>query len=78
MPNRHVVPGPNGWNVKIPGQATPEGTYPTQGEAEWAAKETVRQQGGGEVHIHQRDGTIRDSDRVAPGNDPRRSHDTKH
>ena len=31
----------------------------------------------GEVRIHGRDGKIRDSDTIAPGNDPNPSKDTK-
>ena len=34
--------------------------------------------GGGEVRIHRRDGKIRDSDTVAPGNDPFPPRDKKH
>lgn len=38
--------------------------------AERRAKEILRNAGGGEVIIKARDGKIRDSDTVAPGNDP--------
>lgn len=78
MPNRHVVPKGKGWAVKTPGQSTPDSTHRTQGAAERAAKDAVKQGGGGEVRIHRPDGTIRDSDTVAPGRDPHPPTDTKH
>lgn len=77
MPNKHVVPGPNGWNVKTPGKAAPDSTHPTQSAAERAAKQGVRQVGGGEVIVHGRDGKIRDSNTVAPGHDPNPPRDTR-
>lgn len=40
---------------------------PTQAAAERIAKQFSANQGGGEVRIHRPDGTIRDSDTVAPG-----------
>ena len=42
----------------------------TQAEAIQHAKDIVRNAGGGEVRIQGRDGRFRDSDTVAPGNDP--------
>ena len=42
------------------------------------AKDIVRSAGGGEVRIQGRDGRFRDSDTVAPGNDPHPPKDTKH
>lgn len=45
----------------------------TQGEAIDRAREIVRNAGGGELVIKGRDGRIRDSDTIAPGNEsPRR------
>ena len=77
--NRHVVPNPDGgWDVKKPHADRSSSHHDTQAEAEKRAKEIVGNNGGGEVRIHGRDGRIRDSDTVAPGNDPRSSHDTKH
>jgi hypothetical protein len=52
--------------------------HSTQRSAEQAAKQTVRNLGGGEVRIQGRDGRWRDSDTVAPGNDPMPPHDKKH
>lgn len=42
----------------------------TQGEADRAAREMLRNQGGGEVTTVGRDGRIRSKDTIAPGNDP--------
>ena len=47
-------------------------------EAEKAAKGFAANSGGGEVRIHRPNGPIRDSDTVAPGNDPCPPKDTKH
>lgn len=68
--SRHVVPHPDGWAVQKPGASRPSAVKPTQADAIDRAKEIVRRSGGGEVRIHRPDGTIRDSDTVAPGNDP--------
>ena len=77
--DRHVVPNPEGgWDVKAPHAERASSHHGTQAEAESRAKEIVRNAGGGEVRIHGRDGRIRDSDTVAPGNDPNPPLDTKH
>lgn len=76
---RHVVPNPDGgWDVRKPGASRASAHERTQADAEARAKEIVGHVGGGEVRIHGRDGRIRDSDTVAPGNDPRSSRDTRH
>ncbi len=70
-PHRHVVPNPKGgWDVKQPGSARASAHMPTQEAARSRAREIVRKAGGGEVRVHRRDGRIRDSDTVPPGNDP--------
>lgn len=76
--NRHVVKDGKGWAVKKPGNPEPESRHRTQGAAEDRAKERVRDEGGGEVRIHGRDGKIRDSDTVAPSNDPNPPRDRRH
>ena len=82
MPNsnsRHVVPNPDGgWDVLAPGARRSSSHTCTQAEAERRAKEIVGNLGGGEVIIHRPDGRIRDSDTVAPGNDPYLPKDTRH
>ena len=66
------------WRAKKAGADRAGGLYNTQAEAEKAAKGFSGNSGGGEVRIHRPDGTIRDSDTVAPGNDPCPPRDTKH
>lgn len=76
--NRHVVPNKNGgWDVKKPGAGKASAHADTQKQATDRAREIVHNAGGGEVRIHGRDGKIRDSDTVAPGNDPNPPRDTK-
>ena len=76
---RHVVKHPeDGWDVVRPGGTRRSAHANTQAEAEQIAKRIVGNLGGGEVVIHRRDGTIRDSDTVAPGNDPHPPTDRRH
>jgi predicted RNase H-like HicB family nuclease len=76
---RHVVPGAEGgWDVRAPGAKRSSSHHDTQAEAERRAKEIVRNAGGGEVVIHRPNGQIRDSDTVAPGNDPVPPRDRRH
>lgn len=76
--NRHVVPSENGgWDVRAPGASRSSNHLDTQAEAIDRARDIVRNAGGGEVVIHGRDGRVRDSDTVAPGNDPNPPRDTR-
>ncbi len=50
----------------------------TQREASDAAKEMLRNQGGGELTIKAEDGKIRSKDTIAPGNDPFPPRDREH
>ena len=76
--DRHVVKNPvKGWDVKAGGAKRSSAHESTQGAAERRAKEIVRNAGGGEVVIHDRQGRIRDKDTVAPGNESS-VRDTKH
>lgn len=75
---RHVVRNPDGgWDVRAPGASRASTHHDTQGQAIDRAREIVHNAGGGEVVIHRPDGRIRDSDTVAPGNDPLPPRDTK-
>jgi hypothetical protein len=76
--DRFVVKQGSDWAVKKAGVATPESVHHKQSRAEQQAKSTVRDLGGGEVRIQGRDGKWRDSDTVAPGNDPFPPRDKKH
>lgn len=75
---RHVVPNDNGgWDVKKPGSSRASAHTDTQAEAIDRAKDIVHNAGGREVRIHGRNGRIRDSDTVNPGNDPNPPRDKK-
>lgn len=75
---RHVVPNPDGgWDVKKPNAERASAHTDTQKEAINRAKTIVDNARGGEVRIHGRDGRIRDSDTVKPGNDPNPPRDKK-
>jgi hypothetical protein len=80
MSNYHVTKDKNtgDWKAKREGAGRAAGHYDTQKEAEKAAKEFSKNSGGGEVRIHSPKGPIRDSDTVAPGNDPYPPKDGKH
>lgn len=80
MSNYHVTKGKGSdvWKAKREGAARAGGTANTQKEAEQMAKKFAANSGGGEVRIHRPTGPIRDSDTVAPGNDPCPPKDKKH
>jgi hypothetical protein len=66
------------WRIQKEGGEKASGYAGTQKEAEKIAKQYSANSGGGEVRIHGLDGKIRDSDTVAPGNDPSYIKDKKH
>lgn len=75
---RHVTPNPDGgWDVVKPGASRASSHHDTQAQASDRAREIVGNSGGGEVVIHGRNNQIRDSDTVAPGNDPNPPRDRK-
>jgi hypothetical protein len=76
--DRYVVKHPEGWAVKGPGADRASSVHHTQAQAEAVAKQIVHNAGGGEVRVQGRDGKWRDSDTVAPGNDPNPPRDKKH
>lgn len=80
MANYHVSKDKQSgkWNIQKEGGERSSGSAETQKEAEKIAKVFSANSGGGEVRIHGLDGKIRDSDTVAPGNDPSSIKDTKH
>lgn len=79
MANYHVTKRSDGkWQAKKPCADRASAITSTQAEAERMAKGLCSKSGGGEVRIHGRDGKIRDSDTVAPGNDPYPPKDRKH
>ena len=76
--DRFVTKHSGGWAVKAAGAKRASGVYGSQSEAEARAKAIVANRGGGEVRIQDRRGRFRDSDTVAPGNDPFPPRDRKH
>lgn len=52
--------------------------HTTQKEAEDAAREMLKNQGGGELITKGKDGKIRSKDTIAPGNDPKPPKDKEH
>ncbi|MET0076223.1 MAG: DUF2188 domain-containing protein [Candidatus Thiodiazotropha lotti] len=76
--DRYVTKHPDGWAVKSSGSGRASSVHGTQKEAETRAKQIVGNLGGGEVRIQNRQGKWRDSDTVAPGNDPCPPKDKKH
>lgn len=74
---RNVVPNPEGgWDIRGGGDRA-SAHFNTQSEAIDRARQIVGNLGGGEVTIHGRDGKIRDSDTVSPGNDPNPPRDRR-
>ncbi|MDQ3098282.1 MAG: DUF2188 domain-containing protein [bacterium] len=79
MANYSVVKNQDGgWDSKRDGASRVSSHADTQKDAEREAKKFSANSGGGEVRIHGLDGKIRDSDTVAPGNDPNPPKDKKH
>lgn len=76
--NRDVVPNPEGgWDVVKPDGQRASSHHDTQADAIDRGRDIVHNAGGGELRIHGRDGRIRDSDTIAPGNDPNPPRDNK-
>lgn len=70
--NRRIVqPQADGrWEVKAPRADRASAITDTQSVAIDRARDILGNDGGGELTIKGRDGKIRDSDTVPPGNDP--------
>ncbi|MBV8686898.1 MAG: DUF2188 domain-containing protein [Alphaproteobacteria bacterium] len=76
--DRFVTRRGDKWAVVAPHAKRASAITDTQAAAEKRAKQIVGNAGGGEVRIQGRDHRFRDSDTVAPGNDPASSKDRKH
>ncbi|MCW2667749.1 MAG: hypothetical protein JWN57_2711 [Frankiales bacterium] len=59
--------------VRTPGAARASAVTRTQAEGIDRARDILQNDGGGELQVRGRDGTIRKQDTIAPGNDPRGS-----
>jgi hypothetical protein len=63
--SREVVPNPDGgWDVKKPGAARASAHYDKQSDAVDRARDILKNDGGGELRTHGRDGKIRSSDTI--------------
>lgn len=77
--NRSVYPTGDGqWANKRDTADRAASLHPTQREAEQAARDTIRREGGGELTTHGVDGKIRSKDTIGPGNDPNPPKDREH
>lgn len=75
--DQYVVNHPDGWAVRAAGARRISGVHDTQEQAIAKAKMAVISRGGGKVHIQGLDGRWRDSETIAPGNDPFPPRDTR-
>lgn len=65
------------WANKRDDASRASSVHDTQGEAVNAAKNNLKNQGGGELSIKGRDGKIRSKDTISPGKDPFPPRDTE-
>jgi len=68
----------NTWANKRNDSDRASSVHNTQKEAESAAREMLKNQGGGELITKGTDGRIRSKDTIAPGNDPNPPRDKEH
>ncbi|MCP1486359.1 MULTISPECIES: DUF2188 domain-containing protein [Pseudomonas] len=69
--DRTISKRPDGtWENKRNDSERASSVHNTQAEAQKAAREMLKNQGGGELTTKGVDGRIRDKDTIAPGNDP--------
>jgi hypothetical protein len=77
--DRTVFRRPDGrWENKRNDATRASSLHNTQAEAVEAAKEMLRRQGGGELTVKGKDGTIRSEDTISPGRDPLPPRDKEH
>jgi hypothetical protein len=77
--DRTVSHRPDGtWANKRNDASRAASVHRTQQEAEDTAKQTLRNQGGGELTTKGVDGKIRSKDTIAPGKDPNPPKDREH
>ncbi|WP_084022404.1 DUF2188 domain-containing protein [Chlorobaculum limnaeum] len=77
--NRTVYQRADGkWVNLLNGNNRATSLHDTQKEAATAAKENLKNQGGGELTVAGRDGKFRSKDTISPGNDPCPPRDKEH
>jgi hypothetical protein len=77
--DRTVSKRPDGtWGNKKDGAERASSTHKTQRDAIDAARDMLKNSGGGELKVKGEDGKIRSKDTIAPGNDPNPPKDREH
>lgn len=77
--DRTVSRRPDGsWANKKDGSDRASSLHQTQGGAEKAAREQLKDSGGGELKVKDERGKIRSKDTIPPGNDPNPPLDREH
>ena len=77
--DRTVSKRPDGkWQNKRNDAGKASSIHDTQKDAEKAAREMLKNQGGGELTTKGVNGKIRSKDTIAPGNDPNPPKDKEH
>lgn len=66
------------WANKRNDASRASSVHKTQAAAEQAARQNLKNQGGGELTTKGRDGKIRSKDTIPPGNDPYPPKDREH
>ena len=72
MTNKRVVQrrDDGDWEVRKPGASRASAVVPTQADGINRARDILANDGGGELQVRALNGTIRQQDTIAPGNDP--------
>jgi len=77
--DRTVSRRPDGtWANKKDGNERASSLHRTQREAERAAHDALKREGGGELKVKGEDGRIRSKDTIPPGRDPNPPKDKEH
>ncbi|CEI47059.1 Putative uncharacterized protein [Propionibacterium freudenreichii] len=74
-PNKRIVQqrDDGDWEVRKPGAPRASAITPTQTDGIGRARTILSNDGGGELQVRSKKGTIRAQDTIAPGNDPQSS-----
>jgi Uncharacterized protein conserved in bacteria (DUF2188) len=68
---RHVVPNEGGgWDILAPGASQASAHLERQDQAVQRARQILRNEGGGELVVHDRQGKVREKNTVRPARDP--------
>ena len=78
MSDRIVFKRDGQWVNKRTDSGRASSVHDTQGEAERAARDMLKNSGGGELITKGQDGRIRSKDTISPANDPNPPKDREH